>query len=171
MKIKLELGCTPRPREVPKKKRKKSSACLRRSARLKDKEVKQNLLQDVSSVISHRWKVSNACDLESQVQMLTHDVPALVLTDTLSVTVSLAVVVDTDLVDCTAGRPQNKSYYYFFLPSFRGRYPSKLVYFSIFRHQSWPVGGVVGLYSHTSTDMSPVLFFRYIPLHLSLACL
>lgn len=44
--------------------------------------------------------------------MLTHDLPALVLTDTLSVPISPAVAVDADVVECAAGRQQNEDFFF-----------------------------------------------------------
>lgn len=45
-----------------------------------------------------------------------------------------------------------------------------------FRHQGWPVGDVLGVYSHLSTDISPVrlysvLFPQYLPMDLPHLCL
>lgn len=76
--------------------------CLWRSAGLQDKEVKQALLHGVSSAISHRRKVLKMCPGVS-----TQDVPALVLTDTVTASPSMVV----DVVRGAAGRQQKETFF------------------------------------------------------------
>lgn len=63
--------------------------------------------------------------------MLTHDLPALVLTDTLSVPISPAMAVDADVVECAAGRQQNEDFFFFKLCSSSHQNVSILTSFNI----------------------------------------